>query len=97
MKRRTEPRRSALRRLFEDRSTGRIVVGQTPNLLAWILVASTVARFAAPAGSSGRTARSAQSVSLVLWSTDEALRGVNPFRRAGGALVLLSMLRRLRR
>lgn len=77
---------------FVDRSSGRIVIGQKPNVLMLVFIAATAARLASPGGSASRGAavRATQAGALLLWSLDEMLRGVNPFRRLGGALVLVA-------
>lgn len=79
--------RAVLDWVFRDRTTGKIVIAQFPNaaLLTWLgatLVAAvteetahTVAGYVATGG-------------LLVWAGDELLRGVNPFRRALGAVVL---------
>ena len=82
--------RGTLRWWFEDRSTGRIVVGQTPNLLLLIFIATWSAnRLAQPGGVTGKALPWVASASLVAWSLDEIARGVNPWRRALGAGVLI--------
>ena len=76
---------------FEDRSSGRIVVGQTPNLLLWFFIAAwTTNKLVQPAGLAGKALSGAASASLALWSLDEIARGVNPWRRALGAGVLVA-------
>jgi hypothetical protein len=73
--------------LFRDRTTGKIVIAQVPNvpLIAWLvatggaLVTTGVVHTIL-----GYTA----TVALVVWAGDELLRGVNPFRRMLGAAVL---------
>ena len=82
----------AVRWLFEDRRTGRIVVGQNPNLLALLVVASCAARLVVPkADRAGPALRNLGTCALSLWALDELLRGVNPFRRIGGAAVLATI------
>ena len=83
--------RGTLRWWFEDRSSGRIVVGQTPNLLLWIFLAAWSAnKLTHPAGLAGRALPMVASASLVAWSLDEVARGVNPWRRALGTGVLIA-------
>jgi hypothetical protein len=74
--------------LFRDRTTGRLVVAQWPNIsLGIFLVASVVRRLADPEG----TARAVLVVvavgALLWWAGDEVVRGVNPWRRILGAVV----------
>lgn len=74
--------------LFEDRRTGRIVIGQSPNLLMLVFIAATASRLVeGRRGAAGTAIRGAQAGSLFLWALDEVVRGVNPFRRIGGAAV----------
>ena len=81
-----------VRWLFEDRRTGRIVVGQSPNLLMLVFLAASASRLAAGRrGQAGGVIRAAQAGSLFLWALDEALRGVNPFRRFGGAAIVAAV------
>jgi hypothetical protein len=73
--------------MFRDRETGKIVIAQLPNipLIVW-LAASVLVMVTTGALSTvlGYTA----TVALVVWAGDELLRGVNPFRRLLGAVVL---------
>lgn len=84
-------RRSAFRWWFEDRRTGRLVFGQAPNATLLLFVAASGARVLASAREpAGAAVRLVQVGALGVWAADELLRGVNPFRRAGGAAVLLA-------
>ena len=77
---------------FEDRRTGRIVIGQSPNLLMLVFLAATASRLLeGRRGAAGAAIRGVQAGSLGLWALDEALRGVNPFRRFGGAAVIAAV------
>lgn len=80
--------RSALRWAFRDRRTGRIVIAQRPNapLAIWI-VATVIAFFVH--GTVHTVVSVVGTVALVIWAIDELARGVNPWRRALGAVVLL--------
>lgn len=80
--------RGALDWAFRDRQSGRIVIGQWPNLPLWLFAATSLVGWIAP-GEVGRWARVAASLCLAVWAADELLRGVNPWRRALGAGVLL--------
>ena len=81
--------RGTLRWWFEDRSSGRIVVGQVPNLPLWIFAAAwTTEKLVHPAGLAGKALPWVASASLAIWSLDEIARGVNPWRRTLGASVL---------
>ena len=71
--------------LFRNRHTGEITIGQTPNapLIIW-LVATVIKVIFDPSGATGTGA-------LIVWAADEIVRGVNPFRRAIGAVVLAAI------
>jgi hypothetical protein len=74
--------------LFRDRTTGRIVIAQWPNLSFGIfLVASVVRRLADPAGTVGTVVAVVATGALLWWAVDEIVRGVNPWRRILGAVV----------
>ena len=76
--------RRALRWLFEDRQTGRLVVVQWPNVPLWIWIVATVLRL-----------RLLATVALIAWALWEVARGVNPFRRILGGLILVGTIARL--
>jgi len=77
--------------LFRDRATGKIVIGQLPNipLIVW-LVATLLS--ALTTGTASDVLGYAATLALVVWAGDELLRGVNPFRRILGATVLAWVL-----
>ena len=78
--------------LFEDRRTGRIVIGQSPNLLMLVFLAASTSRLVeGRRGPAGTAIRAVQAGSLGLWALDEALRGVNLARRIGGAAVVAAL------
>ena len=70
--------------LLRSRRTGRWVVVQVPNppLLVWL--ATVVLRWFWQA----TVLDVIGTAALVVWAGDEVVRGVNPFRRALGAVVL---------
>lgn len=73
---------------FRDRH-GRVVVAQTPNLTLWIWIAATAVRVGLdPSGAPGATVRVIGVTALLAWALDEIVRGVNPWRRLLGTLVL---------
>ena len=75
--------------LFRDRRTGKIVIAQWPNLPLWLFLATVAIRFLFhPAGTAGTIVRASGTAAAAWWAADEVARGVNPFRRALGALVL---------
>jgi hypothetical protein len=75
--------------LFRDRRTGRITIAQVPNApLIVFLVATGVRWVVHPSGTGGTVVRVTGAVALVVWAGDEVLRGVNPWRRLLGGVVL---------
>jgi hypothetical protein len=90
--------RRHLRWLFVNRLTGRITVTQWPNLpLALFIVGALLTRLFRPAGTTADVLRIATSAALVVWSLDELVRGVNPFRRLLGLGILVATLVNLAR
>ncbi len=78
--------------LFLDRRTGRYVVGQMPNVpLLVFLVARGIESLAGPQGTWGTAVRWTGTVAILWWAGDEVLRGVNPFRRILGTVVLAAV------
>ncbi len=75
--------------LFIDRESGQYVVGQFPNLsLIVFVVARGLAWLTKAAGTWGSVLYWVGTGALVWWAADELIRGVNPFRRMLGAVVL---------
>jgi hypothetical protein len=78
---------------FRNRRTGAITVAQRPNVaLALFLVATIGLRLFHLAGGIGTVGRIVADVAIVLWALDELIRGVNPFRRLLGAVVLAAVI-----
>ena len=75
--------------VFRDRRTGRIVIVQWPNaaLVVW-LVASTTRAWLGLGGGWGAALQLVAALALGWWALDEIGRGVNPWRRLLGAVVL---------
>lgn len=73
---------------FRDRSTGKVVVGQVPNaaIVVWLVV--TAMQLLDVLSDLEDQLRWAGSGALMVWGADELVRGVNPFRRLAGAVVL---------
>ena len=68
--------------LFRSRRTGRITVGQFPNVALWIFLVMVGLRRVVTNGTDPRTAIDwIAVVALAWWAIDEVLRGVNPWRR----------------
>lgn len=72
---------------FRDRRTGRIVVGQAPNLALWIFIATVAVRVFVTTGTARLVVDWIAALSLGWWALDELLRGVNPWRRLLGVVV----------
>lgn len=81
--------RAVVNWVFRDRRTGAIVIGQFPNvpLLAW-LVLSGLGWLWHPPGAWGTALAVITTAALGVWSVDELMRGVNPWRRSLGGAVL---------
>jgi len=76
--------------VFRSRASGRVVVAQMPNLpLLVFLAAAALKFFLHPHGQAGTALGVAATVALVTWAALEIARGVNPFRRIAGGVVLL--------
>ena len=84
--------RRAYQWLFRDRTTGRIVIGQWPNVPLWIFFGTVLARLLPLEGATRSAVEVVAFVSLMWWAIDEVVRGVNPFRRLLGAAVALMTL-----
>ena len=89
---RADDRRGTVRRAFDwtfrSRDTGEVVIFQLPNLaLGVFLIAAPVRRFAGLEGTAETAVEVVAFASLMWWAVDEMVRGVNPFRRALGAVV----------
>jgi len=82
--------------LFRDRRTGEVVIAQFPNLPLWVFLATVVLRRVVPEDSGAFTAlRAVALAALAWWALDEALRGVNPWRRLlglGGCAIVIAGL-----
>ena len=82
---------------FRDRTTGAITIAQRPNLSLWLFLVLTALGWVADASASSSAAfwlRLGAHLVLAWWAADEALRGVNPWRRflGIGVLVYLGVL-----
>ena len=74
---------------FCNRQTGAITVAQWPNVPLVIFVLVTVAlRSFHPSGGIATAGRVVAGLALFVWALDEVARGVNPFRRMLGVVVL---------
>lgn len=74
---------------FRSRQTGRITIGQWPNLpLVLFGILAMADRLFRPEGGAGTALRTGAALALAWWAADELVRGVNPWRRALGGTVL---------
>ena len=88
--------RDAFDWLFRNRQTGGITIGQLPNAPLFIWFAAIAAKWLfEPEGDVATALGVVGTLALVWWAIDETLRGVNPFRRMLGALVLAGIAARL--
>lgn len=86
---RNAPPRTLFRWLFENRETGRITVAQMPNLpLAIFLAAAGLRMLFHPRHAFGVVVSVVATGALLWWALAEIVRGVNPFRRILGGLVV---------
>jgi hypothetical protein len=76
---------------FRDRRTGRIVVGQWPNLPLWLFGVAAGAALLAAGSTVGFWSDLSARAFLFWWAADELLRGVNPWRRCLGGAVLIGL------
>lgn len=78
---------------FRDRSTGELVIGQRPNAPILVFVAAWAARrLLDPEGTVDTVLDVTATVALVVWALDEVVRGVNPWRRLLGLVVLVGLV-----
>ena len=83
--------RRGLRWLFVNRQTGHITVAQRPNLSLSLFLVLWLARYVfGPTGDVEDVLQLLGAAALVWWSADELSRGVNPFRRILGLVVLIA-------
>ena len=82
--------------MFRSRKTGRITLAQFPNWsLALWFIASAVLTLGQPRGLARGALVVLAAGALMVWAADEVWRGVNPFRRILGAIVLAWVVRSL--
>ncbi len=87
---------TSLRWWFENRQTGELTIAQFPNWPLFAIGAATLARLVTAEGSAANDGASVLVTALWLyWGGDELVRGVNPWRRLLGILVIGWQLFRL--
>lgn len=69
---------------FHDRTTGKIVIVQSPNVALSVWMAATTVRLFVSGAHSIEELRWVAAGALLVCGLDELLRGVNPWRRAVG-------------
>lgn len=75
--------------LFRNREDGTITIAQFPNPALWAFLAFAVAiRILDPAGDVRTALVVGRTLAIGVWAVDELVRGVNPWRRILGAVVL---------
>ena len=83
----------ALRWMFVNRRTGGLTVAQWPNVALSVSIALSIARrFNIPKGTPETALGVLSAVATIVWAVDELVRGVNPFRRILGVVVLLTTM-----
>jgi hypothetical protein len=79
--------------LFRNRDTGRLTVVQWPNTPLAIYLIGRAIGIVLPSGSAvGTVVAAVASAALAVWAVLEMARGVNPFRRGLGSVVLLLLV-----
>ena len=86
------PRRGAVDWVFRNRRTGAITVGQFPNAALTVFVVTAVGSLVVRHGWLRTALRLAEALSLAWWAVDEIVRGVNPWRRILGSVVLAGLV-----
>ncbi|WP_394769699.1 hypothetical protein [Lacisediminihabitans sp.] len=76
---------------FRNRETGRITLGQSPNLPIKIFAATTAVGVLVPRGPARAASAELAVGVLAWWAIDEIVRGVNPYRRLLGVGTLASL------
>jgi hypothetical protein len=76
--------------LFRNRETGEITIAQPPNVsMIVFVVAWVLRRILEPTGWVGTLLDVVVTGAIVWWALEEIVRGVNPWRRFLGAIVLV--------
>jgi len=84
----------AARRVFSlgwwlrDGSSGRLVLAQWPNAALWVWIAALLLTWTGLLASHSAALSGVGRGALIVWALEELVRGVNPFRRVLGAVVL---------
>ena len=79
--------------LLRSRHSGRMTIAQWPNPPLLLFLAATGLRLLLrPRGGAATVLGAVATLALVAWALLEVFRGVNPFRRFVGAIVLVVQL-----
>ncbi|MEH2484113.1 hypothetical protein V1280_000052 [Bradyrhizobium sp. AZCC 2230] len=85
--------RQILQWFFRNRETGAITIAQAPNLVLWIVIVAGVLLWIWPAAGTASVALTvAFKGGLLVWASDEVVRGVHPWRRCLGTAVAVYVL-----
>jgi hypothetical protein len=85
--------RRIVRWMFLNRRTGAMTVIQWPNISLSVYIGLSVAqRLSHALGTNASVLKALADVALIVWGVDELIRGVNPFRRILGSVVLLATI-----
>lgn len=78
--------------VFKSRETGKITLAQWPNIPLWAFIAASVLAALVKNGSAHTLFSVLAAIALAVWAVLEIVKGVNPFRRGLGAVVLVGMI-----
>jgi hypothetical protein len=79
--------------LFRNRQTGEITIAQAPNPPLWVFLAAAIVQaIFRPTDGVGTALTVVARGALAIWAIDEVARGVNPFRRILGGIVLAGIV-----
>jgi hypothetical protein len=79
--------------LFRNRQTGEITIAQRPNVpIIVFFVAWALRRILEPTGTLGTVLDVVVTGAIVYWALDEIIRGVNPWRRILGTVILIGVV-----
>lgn len=79
--------------VFSNRETGQIAIAQWPNLSLGLFLAATAGRVLLdPTGAVRTELDIMATITLLWWAGDEIIRGVNPWRRFLGSVVLVAVV-----
>jgi hypothetical protein len=83
--------RRPIRWMFLNRHTGHITIVQWPNISLSVYIVVLIGLHAfRPMGGVNTFTRALADMATFVWSIDELLRGVNPFRRILGLVVMIT-------